>query len=186
MRWRSGLMGLSDIAKAPVSDGVEPHDLETGSSLRSRRHPFRTSCRPSPRLPRERFSPYVNSSHPVSANSGHSATVLQAVKFDPKEPLRARLRRSCRRASSERRVVLGAISPSQSGDVDAVAHEIVGALLDVSRHANVALDRSVLGLNAFPGVHRRPKPGRCRVTHSLTRGLFPGVAVESSAIPEVM
>src|ERR1700733_9561099 len=60
MGWRSGLMGLSDIAKAPVSHGVEPHDLETGSSLRSRRHPFRTSCRPSPRLPRERFSPYVD------------------------------------------------------------------------------------------------------------------------------
>src|SRR5271166_3701140 len=26
-------MGLSDIAKAPVSHGVEPHDLETGPSL---------------------------------------------------------------------------------------------------------------------------------------------------------
>jgi hypothetical protein len=25
-------MGLSDIAKTPVSHGVEPHDLETGSS----------------------------------------------------------------------------------------------------------------------------------------------------------
>jgi hypothetical protein len=48
-------MGLSDIAKAPLSHGVEPHDLETSSSLRSRRQPFRTSCRPSPRLPRERF-----------------------------------------------------------------------------------------------------------------------------------
>src|SRR5271166_4638382 len=27
-------MGLSDIAKAPVSHGVEPHDLETGPALR--------------------------------------------------------------------------------------------------------------------------------------------------------
>jgi hypothetical protein len=100
---------------------------------------------------------------------------------------RARLRRCCRRASPERRVVLGsANSPSQSGDVDAVARAVVGALLDVTRHAHVALDRSVLGLNAFRDVHRRPKPGPCRVTHSLTRGLFHGVAVESSAIPEVM
>ena len=82
--------------------------------------------------------------------------------------------------------MLGAISPSQSGDVDAVAREIVGTLLDVSRHANVALDRGVLGLNAFRDVHGRPKPGPRRVTHSLTRGLFHGVAVESSAIPEVM
>jgi hypothetical protein len=35
-------MGLSDIAKAPVSHRVEPHDLETGSRLHSRRQPFRT------------------------------------------------------------------------------------------------------------------------------------------------
>src|SRR5271166_3383547 len=32
-------MGLSDIAKAPVSHGVEPHDLETGLSLRFRLQP---------------------------------------------------------------------------------------------------------------------------------------------------
>jgi hypothetical protein len=57
---------------------------------------------------------------------------------------RARLRRCCRRASPERRVVLGsANSPSQSGDVDAVARAVVGALLDVTRHAHVALDRSL-------------------------------------------
>src|SRR5271165_7297676 len=53
MRWRSGLMGWSDIAKPPVSHGVEPHDLETApsprvvlqfppSSSRSR-HPYRAS-----------------------------------------------------------------------------------------------------------------------------------------------
>ena len=48
-------MGLSDMAKAPVSYGVEPHDLETGSRLHSRRQPFRTSRRPLPRLPRERL-----------------------------------------------------------------------------------------------------------------------------------
>src|ERR1700749_1633496 len=33
MRWRNGLMGLSGITKAPVSHGVEPHDLETGLRL---------------------------------------------------------------------------------------------------------------------------------------------------------
>src|SRR5580704_15993054 len=32
-------MGLPDIAKAPVSHGVEPHDLETGLSLRFRLQP---------------------------------------------------------------------------------------------------------------------------------------------------
>jgi hypothetical protein len=34
MRWRNGLLGLSIIAKAPVSHGVEPHDLETGHAHR--------------------------------------------------------------------------------------------------------------------------------------------------------
>jgi hypothetical protein len=71
-----------------------------------------------------------------------------------------------------------AIFPSQRSDVDAVAHEIVGALLDVSGHANVALDRGFLGLKAFRNVHRRPKLGPCGVTDSLTTGLFHGVAVE--------
>ena len=47
--------GLVRPAKAPVSHGVEPHDLGTSSSLRSRRQSFRTSRRPPPRLPRERF-----------------------------------------------------------------------------------------------------------------------------------
>jgi len=39
MRWRNGLMGLSDIAKAPVSHGVDPHDLETGPGPRVRSGP---------------------------------------------------------------------------------------------------------------------------------------------------
>src|SRR4029077_15738830 len=40
-RCRSGLMDLSDIAKAPVSHGVEePHDLEKGPSLRFRPYPL--------------------------------------------------------------------------------------------------------------------------------------------------
>src|SRR6516225_8399292 len=55
-------MGLSGIAKAPVSHGVEPHDLETGglalaSALAFR--PYRSSL--SPPLPRERFSARVES-----------------------------------------------------------------------------------------------------------------------------
>src|SRR5208283_4147528 len=49
MRCRSGLMGLSDIAKAPVSHGVEPHDLETGLELRVRSYLSRAS--PVPRRP---------------------------------------------------------------------------------------------------------------------------------------
>ena len=49
-------MGLSDIAKAPVSHGVEPHDLETGPDLRVPRQPMARSPRSS-LLPRERFSP---------------------------------------------------------------------------------------------------------------------------------
>jgi hypothetical protein len=34
MRWRNGLLGLSIIAKTPVSHGVEPHDFETGQAPR--------------------------------------------------------------------------------------------------------------------------------------------------------
>jgi hypothetical protein len=34
MRWRNGLLGLSIIAKTPVSHGVEPHDFETGQPRR--------------------------------------------------------------------------------------------------------------------------------------------------------
>src|SRR6516164_10085925 len=57
-------MGLSGIAKAPVSHGVEPHDLETGglalaSALAFRL--YRSSL--SPPLPRERFSARVEPSH---------------------------------------------------------------------------------------------------------------------------
>src|SRR5208337_4256813 len=66
MRWRNGLMGLSDIAKAPVSHGVEPHDLETGSGLRLRLQPMARSPSRSPLLPRERFSPWAESGHRVA------------------------------------------------------------------------------------------------------------------------
>jgi hypothetical protein len=79
-----------------------------------------------------------------------------------------------------------AISPSQRGDVDVDAHQIARAFLDVSRRANVALDRGVLGAKASAASARRPKLGPCGVTHSVTLGLFHGGAVESSAVPEVM
>src|SRR5258708_18853374 len=63
MRWRSGLMGLSDIAKTPVSHGVEPHDFETGPGLRVPLSAHRPPAAHSPLLPRERFSPHVDSGH---------------------------------------------------------------------------------------------------------------------------
>src|SRR5271156_2009343 len=66
MRWRSGLMGLSSIAKAPVSHGVEPHDLETGPGLRLQPS--------SPRLPRERFSPWVDSGRLVADPAGYQVS----------------------------------------------------------------------------------------------------------------
>src|SRR6516162_4757937 len=60
-------MGLSGIAKAPVSHGVEPHDLETGglalaSALAFRL--YRSSL--SPPLPRERFSAWVEGGRTLS------------------------------------------------------------------------------------------------------------------------
>jgi hypothetical protein len=76
-----------------------------------------------------------------------------------------------------------AISPSQRGDVDALAHEIVGALIDVrTLHSTVAFWVSRRSATS----NRRPKLGPCGVTHSLTADLFHGAVVESSAVPEVM
>ena len=54
-------MGLSDIAKTPVSHGVEPHDLETGRALALPFSPSRASAARSPPLPRERFSSRADS-----------------------------------------------------------------------------------------------------------------------------
>src|SRR6516162_11894328 len=67
-------MGLSDIAKAPVSHGVEPHDLETGPDLRVPRQPMARSPRSS-LLPRERFSP--------RADSGHSPYARRTTAWPP-------------------------------------------------------------------------------------------------------
>src|SRR5271156_2794580 len=60
MRWRNGLMGLSVMAITPVSHEVsEPHDLETGRAILF--IPIQSTSRALPlgRLPRERFSPWV-------------------------------------------------------------------------------------------------------------------------------
>jgi hypothetical protein len=68
--------------------------------------------------------------------------------------------RTCQWASSKRRVVPGsAISPSQRGDIDVDAHQIARAFLDVSRRANVALDRARQG---FRGVRQATKAGPVR------------------------
>ena len=58
-------------------------DLETGPSLPFRLQPFKPRCRPLPRLPRERFRSHVDSSRPVSANSGHSLTLWRKGQIDP-------------------------------------------------------------------------------------------------------
>jgi hypothetical protein len=70
MRWRNGLMGLSGIAKAPVSHGVEPHDLATGSDLRVSGQSLPSSIRTPPPLPRERFSPRAESRFEADAGNG--------------------------------------------------------------------------------------------------------------------
>src|SRR5258708_38048642 len=77
MRWRSGLMGLSDIAKTPVSHGVEPHDFETGPGLRVPLSAHRPPAAHSPLLPRERFSPHVDTglSRGADCRSPQSATL---------------------------------------------------------------------------------------------------------------
>src|SRR5260370_27214420 len=80
MRWRSGLMGLSDIAKTPVSHGVEPHDFETGPGLRVPLSAHRPPAAHSPLLPRERFSPNVDTSRPECANTGHSGTAWRQAR----------------------------------------------------------------------------------------------------------
>src|SRR6516225_361819 len=72
-------MGLSGIAKAPVSHGVEPHDLETGglalaSALAFRL--YRSSL--SPPLPRERFSARAESG-PTGLASGRTGVRATAA-----------------------------------------------------------------------------------------------------------
>src|SRR5208337_122875 len=58
-------MGFSSIANAPVSHGVEPHDLETDPGLRLRLQPMARSPGRSPLLPRERFSPWAESGQSI-------------------------------------------------------------------------------------------------------------------------
>src|SRR5580692_11466 len=56
MRWRNGLMGLSSIAKAPVSHGVQ-NPMILRQSDASRCPGLQTPHADSRRTPRERFSP---------------------------------------------------------------------------------------------------------------------------------
>src|SRR5208282_75161 len=69
-------MGLLGIAKAPVSHGVEPHDLETGPGLRVPPRPFAPPAVPSRRY---RASGLVLTSTPVvlpCANQRQISTIL--------------------------------------------------------------------------------------------------------------
>src|ERR1700722_4475057 len=56
MRWRNGLMGLSSIAKAPVSHGVQ-NPMILRQSDASRCPGLQTPHADARRPPRERFSP---------------------------------------------------------------------------------------------------------------------------------
>src|SRR6516162_6243202 len=88
-------MGLSGIAKAPVSHGVEPHDLETGglalaSALAFRL--YRSSL--SPPLPRERFSARAESGLTGVASGTTAVRAIAAIAWGarnrlhcPKRPL---------------------------------------------------------------------------------------------------
>ena len=71
-------MGLSDIAKAPVSHGVEPHDLETGRAFRLSL--LARPLRPSPPLPRERFSPRADTCPSLATSEGPLSAQIEASK----------------------------------------------------------------------------------------------------------
>src|ERR1700722_12087566 len=62
MRWRNGLMGLSSIAKAPVSHGVQ-NPMILRQSDASRCPGLQTPHADARRPPRERFSPSTLSGH---------------------------------------------------------------------------------------------------------------------------
>ena len=107
MRCRSGLMGLSDIAKAPVSHGVEPHDLETGPRTSRPSQRFRSPSRRSPPLQRERFSSWAESG-PKGTTSGTTAVrataVIATTNEDPAAawPNPRRAACGCRRENRDR------------------------------------------------------------------------------------
>src|SRR6516165_1776692 len=93
-------MGLSDIAKAPVSHGVEPHDLETGPDLRVPRQPMARSPRSS-LLPRERFSPRADSV-PTGVASGRTGVRAKAAALRARNSVH-RPKRAFRREADVRR-----------------------------------------------------------------------------------
>src|SRR6202044_380666 len=79
MRWRNGLMGLSSIAKAPVSHGVQ-NPMILRQSDASRCPGLQTPHADARRPPRERFSP--------STFSGHSGSRRWTSKLVGKGPLK--------------------------------------------------------------------------------------------------
>ena len=129
---------------------------------------------------------HVDSSRAVSANSGHSPRVLRAVEFNPtSSSSKAQAQLSAGLFGETGRAGLSGLS-QPARRVDAVAHEIIGAL---STSAGTRTLRSTVAFwvsRRSATSKRRPKLGPCGVTDSLTAGLFHGVAVESSAIPEVV
>src|SRR3984885_16234594 len=133
--------------------------------------------------PRSVCSLNVDSGRPVSANSGHSPRVLRAVEFNPtSSSSKAQAQLSAGLFGETGRAGLsGLCQPARR--VDAVAHEIIGAL---STSAGTRTLRSTVAFWRSATSNWRPKLGLCGVTDSLTAGLFHGVAVESSAIPEVI
>src|SRR3984957_10466180 len=120
------------------------------------------------------------------ANSGHSPRVLRAVEFNPtSSSSKAQAQLSAGLFGETGRAGLSGLSQPVRR-VDAVAHEIIGAL---STSAGTRTLRSTVAFwvsRRSATSKRRPKLGPCGVTDSLTAGLFHGVAVESSAIPEVV
>ena len=96
-------MGLSDIPKAPVSHGVEPHDFVTGPGLRV---PLSAHRPPAVHRRGYRASGLVLTSTPdgygrrVCANTGHSTAIRRTVRSDGKRwvvasPRRMRRQRQC-------------------------------------------------------------------------------------------
>src|ERR1700722_14179106 len=117
------------------------------------------------------------------ANSGHSPRVLRAVEFNPtSSSSKAQAQLSAGLFGETGRAGLSGLS-QPARRVDAVAHEIIGAL---STSAGTRTLRSTVAFWRSATSNWRPKLGLCGVTDSLTAGLFHGVAVESSAIPEVI
>src|SRR5271166_2344857 len=159
MRWRRGLMGLSDIAKAPVSHGVEPHDLETGPDLRVPRQPT-APHRTSPPLPRERFRCY-------GARRGNGAIVANETMERPMPQLND-LSRSLV-ALEQDATLIAVIEMGQSSWL------VAGVVPGIERQ-KLAADPD--GLLQLLHLERPAREGRNATVHLLARVV--GVGVETA------